>query len=92
MPNEVNQSKIYISRHALEDQKDLSKIKSALEKGKILFLDTKPIFNKYQNNVMILKQTIDELRQIVLRKGGNIGRIGETILVLSPQKKVKLKF
>ena len=71
------------------DHHDLAQVQSELNHG-ILFLNTAPFFAKYQHDVLTLKNTIDELKKMVLRKGGSVGRIGENILVLSPRKDVKL--
>ena len=80
----------YISQIKLQDKNDIQQIQVALEKGKVLFIDTKPLFGRYQQEVMVLKQTIEDLRQVVLRRGGSMGRIGESILVLSPSKNIKI--
>jgi SepF-like predicted cell division protein (DUF552 family) len=72
------------------DHHDLAQVQSELNHGKLLFLNTTPFFAHYQNDVLALKNIIDELKKMVLRKGGSIGRVGENILILSPRKDVKL--
>ena len=79
-----------ISRQDLKDHHDLTYLQSELNHGNILFLNTSHFFAQFHHDVLTLKNTIDELKKMVLRKGGSVGRIGEHILVLSPRKDVKL--
>ncbi len=81
---------MFISKQQIRDQSDLPQIISTLEKGKIVFLDTQPLFAKHSDDVAILKKTIDNLRHVVIRRGGSLGRVGKSILVLSPRKNVKI--
>ena len=86
-----NSTPTLISQQQLRDESDLHRLKLALENDKILFVDTKPLFKKYKNDVHILKKSIDELRKVVIRRGGSIGRVGKSILVLSPLKNIKFE-
>ena len=90
MNSQTKKNPIFISQLELHDKADLQKIKFALDNGKLLFVDTKPIFGKYKQDVMVLKQTLENLRQVVIRRGGSMGRIGDSILVLSPTKNIKI--
>jgi len=85
-----SQSRIYISQRQLTDQKDLPQIESELKNGQILFLRTNNFFEQYQDEVIKLKQMIDQLKKICLNFGGSIGRIGPDLLVLTPNEKIKL--
>lgn len=91
MPNQTIKKPLVIAKVQLHDQKDVPQIKLDLENGKILFIDTKPLFQKYSHDLLVLKKTIDELRQVVIRRGGSIGRVGESILVLSPSDSIKIR-
>jgi len=85
-----SRSHIYISQRQLTDQKDLSQIENDLRANKILFLKTSQFFEQYQDEVIKLKQMIDQLKKICLNFGGSIGRIGPDLLVLTPNDKIKL--
>ena len=85
-----SRSRIYISQRQLTDQKDISQIESDLRANKILFLKTSQYFEQYQDEVIKLKQMIDQLKKICLNIGGSIGRIGPDLLVLTPNEKIKL--
>jgi len=92
MATNTNNSRnhIYISQRQLTDQKDLSQIETELKSGQILFLKTSKFFEQYQDEVIKLKQMIDQLKKICLNIGGSIGRIGSDLLVLTPSEKIKL--
>ena len=92
MATNINNSRssIYISQRQLTDQKDLSQIENDLRANKILFLKTSQFFEQYQDEVIKLKQMIDQLKKICLNFGGSIGRIGPDLLVLTPNEKIKL--
>ena len=85
-----SRSRIYISQRQLTDQKDLSQIETDLRANKILFLKTGQFFEQYQDEVIKLKQMIDQLKKICVNIGGSIGRIGPDLLVLTPNEKIKL--
>ena len=89
MKNTPN-SALFISHVKLRDLKDLHRLKTELDNGNILFVDTAPFFHKFHNDMMVLRQTINDLHQVVIRKGGSVGRIGKKILVLSPLKQVQI--
>jgi SepF-like predicted cell division protein (DUF552 family) len=80
---------IYISQYSLTSS-DLPRIEKDLKAGKILFLKTSGFFTQFEDNVLMLKSTIEELKKIVATKRGTIGRIGSDILVLTPHNHVKL--
>ncbi len=81
---------MYISQYSLTSSEDLPKIEKDLKAGKILFLQTSRFFTEFEDNVLMLKSTIEELKKIVSSKRGTIGRIGADILVLTPHNHVKL--
>ena len=92
MVTNINNSRshIYISQRQLTDQKDLPQIETELKNGQILFLKTSNFFEQYQDEVIKLKQMIDQLKEMCLNIGGSIGRIGSDLLVLTPNEKIKL--
>lgn len=81
---------MYISQYSLTCSEDLAKIEKDLKAGKILFLQTSGFFKQFEDNVLMLKSTIEELKKIVSTKRGTIGRIGADILVLTPHNRIKL--
>lgn len=87
----LNTSKnVNISQLELNIKGDLSEITSQLLHNKILFVQTQKFFEYHQDNVVLLKNTMDQLKKICIKQGGSIGRIGDDILVISPNPNVKL--
>ncbi|MCF2141546.1 MAG: cell division protein SepF [Candidatus Lokiarchaeota archaeon] len=81
---------VYIRKLDLQDQRDLRQISENLAKNRILFVQTKKFFEQHQNDLITLKNTMNQLKQICLRNGGSIGRVGDDILVLTPNPNIKL--
>jgi len=79
-----------IIKEKLDTSSSLDKYESLLSAGHILFVDTATYFDHFQDDIHMLKKTIDELKRLVLRKGGNIARIGDSILVLTPNNQFHL--
>ena len=80
---------MYISQYSLTSA-DLTQIEKDLKAGKILFLQTTRFFSQFQEDVLTLKSTMEELKKIVATRRGTIGRIGSDILVLTPHQNVRL--
>ncbi|WP_457557664.1 hypothetical protein [Candidatus Harpocratesius sp.] len=81
---------VYIRKLDLQDQRDLKQISDNLAKNRILFVQTKKFFEHHQNDLITLKNTMNQLKQICLHHGGSIGRVGDDILVLTPNPNIKL--
>ncbi|TFH27662.1 MAG: hypothetical protein E4G98_05970, partial [Promethearchaeota archaeon] len=74
---------IYISKIDLRDEKDFKQINHNLTQNRILFIQTKLYFEQHRDDLVTLRNTMNQLKQICLRNGGSMGRIGEDILVLT---------
>lgn len=79
---------IEIRKTSIEDALDLTVIEGDLRAGKILFLETKRFFAKYEEDILLLKKSIDSLQNLCLQAGGGVARIGEDILVLNPHPNI----
>ena len=83
-------SRMYILRRSLKEEADLSKIEASLRTGHIIFIETSKFFDLHQDDVVMLKRTMDQLKKISLRRGGSMGRIGKNLLILTPNSETKL--
>ncbi len=81
---------VQISHLELSLKSDLSEITHHLNLGQLLFIQTGKYFTQYQDDVVKLKDTMDELKNICLRQGGSLGRVGANILIMTPSKNFKL--
>ncbi len=90
MANKKPENPIFIERFDLTEKSDIGHIQSNLAKGRILFVDTEKFFETYESNVVVLKKTLDKLKNACIRMGGSVGRIGKDLLVLTPGDQVKL--
>jgi SepF-like predicted cell division protein (DUF552 family) len=85
-----NNSYIYISQRDLSEEKELSQIETDLKGGKILLLNTEPFFELHQDNLVSLKNAMDQLKIMCSRVKGSIGRIGDNLLIITPNERIKL--
>lgn len=81
---------IQISQLELPLKQNLSEIEHFLSQGQVLFIQTGKYFAHYQDDVLKLKDTMDQLKKICIRRGGSMGRVGENILIITPHKNFKL--
>lgn len=79
-----------IKAQKLCDLTDLIRIEQDLLSGYLIFLQMKDFFNKFDQDIVTLKETLDKMRDLTLRNGGNIARIGDEFLVLSPNASYQL--
>jgi SepF-like predicted cell division protein (DUF552 family) len=68
----------------------IKEIKSKLMDRKILILNVKELLNKEEFQVLELKEALDELKSFLHKNGGSMGRIGEHILILTPNSHVRI--
>ena len=55
-----------------------------------MFLETAAFFEKYDQDIVQLKQAIDKLNNQCAKQGGQIARIGSDILVLTPNANIAI--
>ncbi|MHA1522335.1 MAG: hypothetical protein ACTSVZ_02540 [Promethearchaeota archaeon] len=85
-----NSNPVYIKKIELQDEHDFKKISKNLNQNRILFVQTKLYFESHRDDIITLRKTMNQLKQICLRNGGSMGRIGEDILVLTPNPQIRL--
>ncbi|MEM1507215.1 MAG: cell division protein SepF [Candidatus Bathyarchaeia archaeon] len=73
---------IYLKALSLHSLNDLEKIKSEIKSGNILIVKITPLLEK---NVEDVKRAIGELGEFIESIGGDIARLGEERIVLTPQ-------
>ncbi|MCX8171138.1 MAG: cell division protein SepF [Candidatus Bathyarchaeota archaeon] len=74
--------KIYLKALSLHSFDDLEKIKSEIKSGNIVIVKITPLLEK---NVEDAKRAISELSEFIESMGGDIARLGEERIVLTPQ-------
>lgn len=81
---------VFIKKMELRDNHDIKKISQNLSLNRILFVQTKLYFEQHRDDIIVLRDTMNQLKKICTQNGGSMGRIGEDILVLTPNENVKL--
>ena len=77
----MQKSPIYLKAITLRKNSDISTVKDEAKKGMILILRITPLAQK---DVEELRKTIDELYNYAQSTGGDIARLGEERIVLTP--------
>ncbi len=80
---------VKIAKHQLTDQSELDVLEEKLKMGRILFVKTKEFFARHEDNIVLLKDSFNRLRETCEKLGGSMARVDEDILVLSPFKNVQ---
>jgi uncharacterized protein len=78
---QMQKSPIYLKAITLRNNSDISIIKDEAKKGMILILRVTPLARK---DIEELRKTIDELYNYVQSTGGDIARLGEERVVVTP--------
>jgi len=73
----------YVKAIPLKEYKDIEKIKGELSAGNILIVKLTPLAVE---NIEAVKDAIEELKAYVESIGGDIARLGEERIVLTPPK------
>lgn len=79
----VSESKAYLKAMPLRDLADLEAVKKEINGGNILILRITPLASKSIEDV---KQAVNDLSQFAESIGGDIARLGEERVVLTPPK------
>ena len=88
--NQSSNNPITITEYELTNQHELGQIEAKLQDGNILFVKTRNVFDLYQDEIVVLKNLFEKLQRVCNRYGGSMGRIGKNLLVLTPNKQIKL--
>jgi SepF-like predicted cell division protein (DUF552 family) len=83
-------SPVYITKLDLRDERDLQQIARNLAQNRILFVQTKLYFEQHRDDLITLRNTMNQLKHICQKKGGSLGRIGDDILVMTPSPQIRL--
>ena len=76
-----NTFEIYLKAMPLEKASDLKEIKEEINSGNIIILKVNPIDNTHIEEIKIV---IDDLCQFLKEVGGDIARLGEERIVVTP--------
>lgn len=72
---------MWIRTQLLEDVSDVEKINEEVKKGNIVLLNIEPLYKK---NMIKLRQVVSELRSTVTEINGDIARLSEYRLLITP--------
>jgi len=78
---EAKSSATYVKAVPLKEYSDIEKIKSELKAGNVLIVKITPLATK---NIEEVKNVIDELKAHVETVNGDIARLGEERIVVTP--------
>lgn len=77
----VNNNLIYVKAFSLKDSKDVDLIKDDINKGMILIIRITPLA---QRNIDELRSVVDQLYDFISSIEGDIARLGEERIVVTP--------
>lgn len=84
------QQRVVIRRNQFDSIDDVPRIKRELHAGHIVFLDAHDALCGENADYLELKRAIEQLRAFCNLTGGTIGRVGQDLLVITPNPKVRL--
>lgn len=74
---------LYIKAVALRSLSDVEKIKKEVKNGNILIVKITPLAKK---SVEAVKEAVIQLKEYINKEGGDIARLGEERIILTPPK------
>ncbi len=77
----LEEAKMYVKPMQLLSQKDYDAVISELEKGNIVLLNIRPMASR---NMMMVKETVSKIKDYVVEHGGDIARITEYYVLVTP--------
>ncbi|MEM2855892.1 MAG: cell division protein SepF [Candidatus Nitrosocaldaceae archaeon] len=77
----ANNNLIYVKAFSLKDSKDVDLIKDDINKGMILIIRITPLAQK---NIDELRSVVDQLYDFISSIEGDIARLGEERIVVTP--------
>lgn len=80
----------YIRMMDFNSLEDVDMIKEELNERNVMILNVNNLLNSNNNSILELKRAIDQLRGYCRQLGGSIGRIGENLLIVTPNSDIRL--
>ncbi|MEM2876310.1 MAG: cell division protein SepF, partial [Candidatus Bathyarchaeia archaeon] len=80
--SEGHGKEIYVKAVKMRSLDDLEKIKNEIRSGNILIVRLTPLA---ETNIEDIKKAIDDLHEFTLSLGGDIARLGEERIVITPE-------
>jgi len=74
----------YIKSCRIGNLNDFEAVRQDLEYGHVIVIDMDEILSNQHVDVIELKRAVERLRGFCIERGGNIGRIGENYLIITP--------
>jgi SepF-like predicted cell division protein (DUF552 family) len=88
MPEAIEIEPIYIKSFELKDSATLQDVRDELQRGNILIIDVSTLFSQ---EPMEVRQTVEQLKAISKKVGGDIGKLSESKIIATP-KFVRIQF
>ena len=77
------ESVTYLKAYPIKSADDVAKVKEDLKNGTIIIIRITPLANK---SIEELKKAVEELYQFATNIGGDIARLGEERIVITPPR------
>ena len=74
----------YIKNCVVAEMTDFDLVKQDLERGHIIVINMEEILSNREIDILDVKRAVERIRGFCIEKGGNIGRIGENFLIITP--------
>ncbi|MHA1111397.1 MAG: cell division protein SepF [Promethearchaeota archaeon] len=73
-----------------QNLRDVNYITKELNNGNILILNTEPLLSGEKNALVEVKRAIDQLRGYCRQNGGDMKRLGDYTLVVTPNRQYRI--
>ncbi len=77
----MEEAKMYVKSIQLATEKDVDRVISELQKGNIILLNVSPMASR---NVALVKSSVNRIKEWVIENGGDIARITEYHIIVTP--------
>jgi len=80
----------FVKMYDFQCLRDVDHIMRELANGNILILNSEPLLAHDENTMVEVKRAIDQLRGYCRENGGDMKRLGEYILVVTPNRQYRI--
>jgi SepF-like predicted cell division protein (DUF552 family) len=80
----------FVKLFDFQSLRDVNHIVKELGSGNILILNTEPLMIQETNSMVEVKRAIDQLRGYCREYGGDIKRLGEYTLIVTPNRQYRI--
>ena len=80
----------FVKMYDFQSLRDVNYITHELQNGNILLLNTEPLLGNDTNSMVEVKRAIDQLRGYCREYGGEMKRVGDYMLVVTPNRNFRI--